>query len=94
MKEITGLLLRKCGTPICCEEHYKRNMWFTGTTALWLNQTNLLAATSLLLPSDVTCVNAKSKSKSLQLTPPENKTILPPNLYIAHNYCILSDYAT
>jgi hypothetical protein len=41
MREITGFLFRKCGTPICYEKHYKTLMWFTGATALWLNLTNI-----------------------------------------------------
>jgi len=35
-----------------------------------------------------------TKNKITGLTPPENKTILTPNKYIAHGYSILSDYTT
>jgi len=34
VREIARSLLRKCGTPISCEKHYKMRMWFTGATAL------------------------------------------------------------
>ena len=44
--EIARSLLRKRGTPICCEKHYRMDMWFTGATALWLNLTNSLTTTS------------------------------------------------
>jgi len=35
-----------------------------------------------------------TKNKITALTPSENKTILTPNMYIAYDYSILSDYTT